>query len=80
MNITLADPPKNGEFRVFNQFTEFCSLNDLAYKKGYASINKINAKISHIDNPRIEEEDHYYNPRNTLMSLGLELLSLIIKK
>ena len=37
VNIACLNPPKNGEFRVFNQFTEFCSLNDLAYKiKDYA--------------------------------------------
>ncbi len=74
VSIACLNPPKNGEFRVFNQFTEFCSLNDIADKiKNYASINKINAKISHINNPRVEEEDHYYNPKNTsLISLGLK--------
>ena len=30
-------------------------------------------KIKHINNPRIEQEDHYYNPKNTsLISLGLK--------
>jgi len=31
------------------------------------------SKIKHIKNPRIEEENHYYNPKNTsLFKLGLE--------
>jgi UDP-sulfoquinovose synthase len=74
VNIACLNPPKNGEFRVFNQFTEFCSLNDIADKiKNYASVNEISTNISHINNPRVEEEDHYYNPKNTsLMSLGLK--------
>ena len=41
--------------------------------KDYANANKIKSNISHIENPRIEEEDHYYNPKNTsLISLGLK--------
>lgn len=74
VNLAMLNPPKAGEFRVFNQFTEFASLNDLAKKiKNYA--NKINMKatIENVKNPRIEEENHYYNPKNTsLLSLGLK--------
>lgn len=73
VKIACDNPPKKGEFRVFNQFTEFCSLNEIANKiKSFADKNNIKAQISHIKNPRIEEEDHYYNPKNTsLISLGL---------
>ena len=40
--------------------------------KLFAKKNNISAKIKHLKNPRIEEEDHYYNPKNTsLISLGL---------
>ena len=36
VNIAANNPPK-GEFRVFNQFTDFCSLNEIAQKiKDYA--------------------------------------------
>ena len=74
VSIACENPPKNGEFRVFNQFTEFCSLNEIAKKiKNYADKNKIRSNITHIENPRIEDEDHYYNPTNTsLISLGLK--------
>jgi UDP-sulfoquinovose synthase len=74
VSIACQNPPKNGEFRVFNQFTEFCSLNEIANRiKNFADDNNIKSNISHIENPRIEEEDHYYNPKNTsLISLGLK--------
>ena len=76
--IANNNPPKKGEFRVFNQFTEFCSLNEIANKiKIFADKKNIKAQISHIKNPRIEEEDHYYNPKNTsLISLGLNPITL----
>ena len=78
IEIATLNLPEKGEFRVFNQFTEFSSLNDLAdlvisagVELGYKS-NKIN-----IENPRNEMEDHYYNPKNTsLLSLGLKPIKL----
>ena len=74
VKIATYNPPKEGEFRVFNQFTEFSSLNEMANKiKLFADKNKIKTGIKHIKNPRIEDEDHYYNPKNTsLISLGLK--------
>ena len=74
VKIAANNPPKEGEFRVFNQFTEFSSLNEMAAKiKKFADKNEIKTGIDHIKNPRIEEEDHYYNPKNTsLISLGLK--------
>jgi UDP-sulfoquinovose synthase len=74
VKIATNNPPKEGEFRVFNQFTEFSSLNEMANKiKKFAEKNEIKTGIKHIKNPRIEEEDHYYNPKNTsLISLGLK--------
>ena len=74
VKIATNNPPEKGEFRVFNQFTEFSSLNEMADKiKLFAEKNSIKAKIKHINNPRIEQEDHYYNPKNTsLISLGLK--------
>jgi len=74
VKIASDNPPKSGEFRVFNQFSEFSSLNEISKRiESYATANKIKSKISHIKNPRIEDEDHYYNPKNTsLISLGLK--------
>ena len=74
VKISTKNPPQKGEFRVFNQFTEFSSLNEMANKiKLYADKNNIKAKIKHMNNPRIEQEDHYYKPTNTsLIKLGLD--------
>lgn len=76
VSLAAENPPKIGEFRVFNQFTEFSSLNAMAETiKKYGEKKKLNPLINHISNPRIEEEDHYYNPKNTsLISLGLNPL------
>jgi len=74
VQIASDNPAKKGEFRVFNQFTDFSSLNEMANKiKNYGDQNNLKPEISHVVNPRIEEEDHYYNPKNTsLISLGLK--------
>ena len=74
VEIATRNPPKNGEFRVFNQFTEFSSLNEMAQKiKLFAEKNRIKSGIKHVINPRIEDEDHYYNPINeSFKSLGLK--------
>ena len=41
--------------------------------KKYGDKNNLKCAISYYKNPRIEEENHYYNPKNTsLISLGLK--------
>ena len=32
--------------------------------KLFAEKNRIKSGIKHVINPRIEDEDHYYNPKN----------------
>ena len=74
----MDNPPKPGEFRVFNQFTEIFSVSDLAetVKKASESLG-IKVKINHIPNPRVEKEEHYYNPSNaSLLKLGLKPILL----
>jgi UDP-sulfoquinovose synthase len=71
VELALLNPPKAGEFRVFNQFTEVFSIYDLACKVANALGNWM--EITSIQNPRVEQENHYYNPICTeLPSLGLE--------
>ena len=74
VEIAVDNPAVKGEFRVFNQFTEQFSIIDLAKKiKNVSDLKGNNTKISNINNPRIEEEDHYYNAKNTkLIDLGLK--------
>ena len=74
VELAIAHPAKAGEFRVFNQFTEQFSVTDLALmvKKAGNALG-MNVNIDHLDNPRVEREEHYYNAKNTnLLSLGLQ--------
>ena len=74
VRLSLKKPPRKGELRIFNQFTETFSINELANKVKETG-TKIGLKINiqHIENPRIEAEEHYYNPKHTgLLELGLE--------
>jgi UDP-sulfoquinovose synthase len=59
-----TDFPDN-KMDVFNQFTEFFSVNQLAETiKQAAEKMGIPANIKRVPNPRKESEDHYYNPIN----------------
>ncbi|PPS45377.1 UDP-sulfoquinovose synthase [Chroococcidiopsis sp. TS-821] len=74
VELAIANPAKPGEFRVFNQFTEQFSVGDLALmvKKAGQSLG-LSVEINHIDNPRVEKEEHYFNAKNTnLLNLGLQ--------
>jgi UDP-sulfoquinovose synthase len=74
MELAIANPAEAGKFRVFNQFTELFSVGDLAkmvQKAGSALGLKV--EINHLENPRFELEDHYFNAKNTnLLDLGLK--------
>lgn len=74
VELTVNKPPSEGEFKIYNQFTEKFSVNDLAEKVKYAGQQlDIKVEIEQIDNPRIEKENHYYNPKNDkLINLGLK--------
>lgn len=73
VRLSLENPAKSGELRIFNQFTETFSVNDLADK--VQSVGKqlgVDVEIRNIENPRKELEEHYYNPKHTgLLDLGL---------
>ncbi|NJK67113.1 MAG: NAD-dependent epimerase/dehydratase family protein [Microcoleus sp. CSU_2_2] len=74
VELALATPAETGQFRVFNQFTEQFSVGDLAslvQKAGTAMGLKV--EINHLENPRVEKEEHYFNAKNTnLLDLGLQ--------
>lgn len=74
IEIACDNPAERGEFRVFNQFTESFSVEELAEKvQRVAQAQGLEARIDHIENPRVEKYDHYYNAVNTnLLDLGLE--------
>jgi len=74
VRLAAGKPAEPGELRIFNQITETFTVNELAERvervgkgMGYP------VEVKSIDNPRKEQEEHYYNPVYTgLKELGLE--------
>ncbi|KAF5835113.1 UDP-sulfoquinovose synthase [Dunaliella salina] len=74
IQIAIDNPAKSGEMRVFNQFTQQFSVNQLAeiVKQGGKKFG-LDVQVSNVPNPRVEAEEHYYNAKNTkLQDLGLQ--------
>ncbi|MFS8867974.1 NAD-dependent epimerase/dehydratase family protein [Synechococcus sp. H65.1] len=74
VELAIANPPEPGQFRVMNQFTEQFSVEQLAVmvQKAAAAMG-LKVEIQHLENPRVELEEHYYNAKNTkLLDLGLQ--------
>jgi UDP-sulfoquinovose synthase len=74
VELAVETPAEPGDFRVFNQFTELFSVAQLAdLVKASAAEVDIDVEIDHIENPRVELEEHYYHAVNDhLLELGLE--------
>ena len=74
VELAAEHPAAEGEFRVFNQFTEQFSVVELAAIVQRAGREHgLEVVVDHLDNPRVEMEEHYYNARHSkLLDLGLE--------
>ena len=74
VELAALNPAERGEFRVFNQFTEQYSVLGLAELVKEAGEHLgYSVQIDHVENPRVEKEEHYYNAIHTkLLDLGLE--------
>jgi len=74
VELAMLNPPDAGKLNIYNQVTETFSVNELADK--VARIGKTrghNVEVKSIENPRVEKEEHYYNPTYSgLKELGLE--------
>lgn len=72
--LAAENPPKPGEYRVFNQFQNVYRLSDLAHKVQMAARSfGLYPEIRHLENPRKEMEEHYYQPdHEKLFRLGYE--------
>jgi UDP-sulfoquinovose synthase len=72
LTIAIENPPAKGEYRVFNQFEECYTIEELAFKVADAASQiGLSTEILHYDNPRTERDSHYYNPdRQNLIDLG----------
>ena len=63
VHMSEKTPAKKGELRIFNQIMETFSANELAeLTKNAAAELGYDVEINHIENPRKEAEEHYYNP------------------
>ncbi len=71
VQLACENPADRGEFRVFNQITEWRSVKDIAEAIQAASPEDVH--IEYLDNPRVELAEHYYNVTHTrLIELGLQ--------
>ncbi len=74
VTLALENPAERGECRVFNQFTEQFSVLQLAELVAKVRHEHgLETTISHVPNPRVEAEEHYYNAKHQLLlDLGLK--------
>lgn len=74
MRLAVENPPQRGEYRVFNQFENAYSISELAHMvQAVAAEIGLKVEIRHYENPREEQEEHYYNPdRQHLLDLGYQ--------
>lgn len=74
VKLAVENPADRGELRVFNQFVETFSVNDLAARvQDSGKRLGLDVSVKSLPNPRKEAEEHYYNPTHTgLIDLGLE--------
>jgi UDP-sulfoquinovose synthase len=71
VELALNNPAAEGEFRVFNQFTEQFSVRQLAEMVAEAYLGPVEIAFG-TPNPRVEKEEHYYRAAHTkLLELGL---------
>lgn len=74
IELAIENPAAPGEFRVFNQITEWFSVAQLAERvQRVGQKMGLDVQISHLPNPRVEKEEHFYEVVHTkLLDLGLE--------
>jgi UDP-sulfoquinovose synthase len=72
LTLAIENPPEPKEYRVFNQFEEVYDLTELAIKvQKVASDLGLKVDVRNLENPRLEPEEHYYNPDHQhLLDLG----------
>ncbi len=74
IELSILNPARPGECRVYNQFTEQFSVLELAHMiRTVRAGMGAQVDIEHMDDPRVEAEEHYYNAKHSkLIDLGLK--------
>lgn len=71
IRLAVENPAEVGEFRVFNQMTESFSVAQIAETVAECFPGPV--QVEHLENPRVEQPEHYYNVKHTgLVGLGLQ--------
>jgi len=72
LRLAVEHPAAPGQYRVFNQFDAAYSINELADRVArIAGEFGLKPVIEHPADPRVEAEQHYYNPlHDHLLALG----------
>ncbi|GAA1564795.1 NAD-dependent epimerase/dehydratase family protein [Kribbella sancticallisti] len=71
IRLAVENPAEAGEFRVFNQMTESYSVSEIAALVAECFPGPV--QVDHLENPRVEQPEHYYNVKHTgLVGLGLQ--------
>lgn len=66
IQLAIDNPAPKGEMRVYNQFTEQFSVNQLAeIVEREGKKLGLNVEVTKVPNPRVELEEHYYNAKCT---------------
>jgi UDP-sulfoquinovose synthase len=70
--LAVENPAQQGEFRVFNQFTESFSVREMAQMVKKVCPTRVDVAEG-LSNPRVENEEHYFHAAHTkLLDLGLQ--------
>ena len=74
VHIAEQNSAKSGELKIYNQIMETFTVNQLAKLTQEAGQELgYNVQIENIKNPRVELEEHYYNPKyQGLLELGVK--------
>jgi len=68
IKLIINNPPKRGEYRVINQFENIYTISQAAkIVQASAMEAGLRVRTNHINNPRFEEEIHYYNPEHKIL-------------
>ena len=72
LTLAIENPPREGEYRVVNQFEEVYDVSELALKVQSAGANLgLEVEVRNLENPRKEAEEHFYAPdHDNLRELG----------
>lgn len=74
IHLALQNPPAPGQLKIYNQFVDTLTVNQIAELVVSAAADaNINATCQTVPNPRREKEEHYYHAKNEgFYKLGLK--------